>query len=230
MLVEISKFDKILERLKLEPVLSLDTETTGLRPYHGDELFCLILNNGYESFYFNFAPDAPECLTKIYLALLQTELFSDASKTFILHNAKFDQAILANAGCYLAGTIHCTKAVARVLQNDRLSLSLAACAHDLGLEKSEAVEDYITQHKLFDQVKVPGKDKRIKLKHFDKVPFEIMQPYAEKDAQITFDLYRHQFLSISNTALQTNLAPGWVPLVAVMKNERALTRVLFDMD
>jgi DNA polymerase-1 len=228
-LVEPKNFEEIVAKLKLAPVLALDTETSGLRPYHGDKLFCVILHDGATAYYFGFHPEHPGCLSLVYLSLLQLEIFADASKTWAIHNASFDAAILANYGCYLAGTVHCTKAIARVIENDRLASDLATCAREIGLEKSEAVEDYIREHGLSEKVRVPGKSKRITLKHFDKVPFEIIHPYGETDTEITFALYEHQVRAITNTALQTNLAPGWVPLTDLMHNERSLTKVLFDM-
>jgi len=230
MLVNPDNFDKVIEILKAESVLSLDCETTGLRPYHGDKLFCIILSNKHTAYYFGFHPEHPACLTKIYLALLQTELFSDEKKTWAIHNAKFDMAILARDGCHLTGTVHCTKAIARVVENDRVSLSLDSCARDLGLEKSKAVEDYIKENRLEEKIRVPGKNKRVTLQFYNKVPFEIIRPYAEKDAEITCALYLDQIKKIKSTELPEKLAPGWVPLTQVMENERALTKVVFEME
>lgn len=230
MLVTLAGFDETLSLLKTKNVLSLDCETSGLRPYHGDRLFALILADDSSEYYLNFHPEHPECLTALHLSLMQIELFSDPDKTYIMHNAKFDMAFLANEGCFVAGTVHDTKAVARVLQSDRKSLSLEACAADIGLEKSKAVDNYIKEHKLTEKVLVPGKNKRITLKHFKKVPPDIIIPYGEKDGRITYDLYRDQRARVRATELPENLAPGWVPLTAVYENERALTKVLFDME
>ena len=33
-------------------------------------------------------------------------------------------------------------------------------------------------------VEVPGKDKKVRVPHFDKVPFDLMSEYGENDAKI----------------------------------------------
>ena len=54
MIVTDASIQKILEELSHEEVLSCDTETTGLRPYHGDRLFSIIIGKKNVGYYFNF--------------------------------------------------------------------------------------------------------------------------------------------------------------------------------
>ena len=63
--------------------LSLDTETSGLMPYHGDKVFAITISDGKDAIYFNVSgrDKLPDCLLK---------LFGDKTRTWKLHNAKFD--------------------------------------------------------------------------------------------------------------------------------------------
>lgn len=229
MLVSASNFDEVINILSRERTLAIDTETTGLRPYHGDRLFSVIIANATDTFYFNFHEAHPEYLTKLHLALLHTELFSDMEKTWIVQNAKFDMAILSRDGCEILGTIYDTKAIARVLKNDRLSLDLDSLAADIGCRKSDAVKEYILENGFWEWFKVPGKNRKTKIMYFNKVPFEIIQPYAELDARLTYDIHTHQQAELERIQ-KDDWLDTWPPISDVVKNEVALTKALFDME
>src|SRR5437016_11271674 len=47
-------FHDIIHELALKKYLSLYTETTGLRSYHQDRLFSIIISDGDMAYYFNF--------------------------------------------------------------------------------------------------------------------------------------------------------------------------------
>lgn len=241
MLVSRSEFDSVLGLLNRHTTLAVDTETTGLRPYHGDRLFSIIVavKEGREiwSYYFNFLPYegmvAEYVLLPAHLERMKS-LFSDPTKTWRLHNAKYDQHILAQENIFIQGTVHCTKVAALLEYNEHNKYDLNSCAERIGEEKDDAVEKYITEHKLTSHpvrwINVDGKANRRqkKDKHFDRVPAPVIIPYAEQDAIVTYRLGEHQEASIERLA---NEQPSHLPsLRAVLKNERRLLHTVFRME
>lgn len=231
MIVTKENLESVFALLKSKSQLSLDTETTGLRPFHGDRLFSLIIGEHNESYYFNFQhyPGIPDSyiLENSVISRLQTELFSDPSRTWYLHNAKFDLHILGKNDVRVAGKIHCTEALARVVYNEHLTYSLEACAARIGYQKSDAVEEYIAKHKLWEWKQIPGKKQRTKDKFFYKVPFEVIQPYGEQDAKVTFALAKSQEKALSEVEASNPKRPSpWI----IAKNEMEITKVCYEME
>lgn len=235
MIVRRSEFEAVLEVLRGCRELSLDTETTGLRPYHSDRLFSLAIASDTQAYYFNFQDyegvgDALLSPRSYYLSQFEP-LFSKREITWYLHNAKFDLHMLAEAGLFLSGRIHCTQAMARLVENNETSYSLDACVKRAKLYgedegKSDAVSEYIKQHKLFAREKVPGKNKRIKKLFFDRVPLEIISEYGSRDARVTYDLGGYQKRVLSEFASKL---PGQLPALAY-DIERDLTKTLFSVE
>lgn len=246
MIVLRSNFTQAIECIRTQKLRSLDSETTGLRPFHGDRLFSLIIGcnpthdfDGVErkpqnvvGFYFNFQAypdlDSDKILTRDHMDILQAELFSEKDVTWYVHNAKFDMKILAQESLFLLGTVFCTKANGRVEYNERSSYSLGSMAPLIQETKSEAVDEYITKHKLFEYVKIPGKSKRVQLKHFDKVPYEIIAPYGERDARVGYTLGIFEANSIERQSQDT--PPGLPTVRDVLANENRLTKTIFEME
>lgn len=234
MIVTRSNFGAVLGILAQHPTLSLDSETTGLRPYHGDRLFSLIVGvSPTEAFYFNFQPypnlEPEKVLRPSHLALLQP-LFQDTNRLWYVHNAKYDMHILAQEGIFLAGTIHCTRALARVEYNEYTSYSLGSCAERIGVAKDDRVEEYIKDHHLWDWHTRPGKKQRGKLKYFDRVPFDIIQPYGETDATVGYRLGQSQAASFAIVANAQRELPEIHRLSNIVDNERSLTKTIFAME
>jgi DNA polymerase-1 len=232
MIVTEGDFDAAIDSLERANFISLDTETTGLRPYQGDRLFSVIASTLTETYYFNFndKPDhlgslAPHILARRSLDRF-APLLADASKTIFFANPKFDMHILAQEGlaefnCH----IHDVLGVDRLLFNDHMQYSLAAVAKRNGFEKSEAVEEYISEHKLFKWVEIPGKQKRHKDKYYYLVPFDVMVPYGERDARITFDIGVKQLAKLSD--LPKSPKPTPIPLAEM---EAKLIHVCYRME
>lgn len=238
MIVTRSSFEGVLHTLLQAPVLSLDTETTGLRPYHGDRLFSVIIGvSGAEAFYFNFQayPEMPseQVLDLGYLYQLRA-LTEREDPLWFLQNAKFDMRFLAREGVFIKGKIHCTKAIGRVEYSDHMKYSLDAQLERIGLKKDDAVMIYIKKHKLWTLVDQPGKAQKFKNMHFDKVPAGIIIPYGQMDATGTFSLGRHQIKSIEEQVLYDDRrspnAPPGRSLFRVLANERRLTGTIFRME
>ena len=101
MIVGRSSFLKVLDVLSGQKRLGCDTETTGLRAYHGDRLFSLIISTSpTEGFYFNFQAyeglDPEFLLTNWHLEQLKV-LFAQPDILWLFTNAKYDLSILANS-------------------------------------------------------------------------------------------------------------------------------------
>lgn len=241
MLVGREEFDSVLEVLNQHTKLSADTETTGLRPYHGDRLFSIIIairmGEEIQSFYFNFLPydgmSADSILLPSHLEKLKI-LFGDPTKFWYFHNAKYDMRMLAQEGIFIAGTVHCTQVGALLEFNEHRSYSLQACAERIGEKKDDAVENYIKEHKLTSHptrwINVDGKPNRRQKpdKHFDRVPAPIIIPYGEQDGIVGYRVGERQEAALEKLADET---PPKLPSVrTVLQNERRLLHTVFRME
>lgn len=214
-LVKQSELKEVLKKLELSNKYSLDTETTGLRSYHDDRLFSIIIADHEAAYYFDFQ----QTLTRNSLLNFEPVFFNTESMWF-MHNAKFDLAMLAREGLFISGTVHCTEAIGRVERNNRLRYGLEFLAKEIGEHKSKAVDEYIKEYSLYRIDKQTGE----KIPDFTRVPLEIIFEYGCQDAIVTRKLGLHQEEKISGT--ETN----GKKLSVVMENERKLTPVLFRME
>lgn len=223
MLVTPQNLPAILEKLEAPKPRAIDTETTGLKAHQGDRLFSIIIADESEEFYFNFQSyPGIKPLPRSVLAQLKNPLANPGSLWF-LHNAKFDLAMLRMENLELGGTIHCTEAIGRVEKNSRIKYSLDTLASEIGFAKDEAAMSYVKKHGLYETV--TDEDGSTEKKPiFAKVPFEIIVPYGERDARITFQLGQSQLAKIAAFDAHKK------PLAPVMHNERRLTRVAFEME
>lgn len=257
MIVTQDKFASVLEKLQAERVLSLDTETTGLRMYHGDRLFSIIIATESEAFYFNFNPvtfdfGVPEKKTFRALSpdvvlsmdhLIQMDvLFKDENKYWFIQNAaNFDLSILGVEGFELRGTVHCTKAIGRVEYNDHgyvkthadkkaaSPYSLEAQLFRIGLRKDDKVREFIDANNLKTVVQIPGKSTTYEKLHFDQVPFDIIVPYGLDDGTGTYKLGMSQLNSLAKQDADQPKLPPTRSLRAVAANEMHLQKTIYNM-
>jgi DNA polymerase-1 len=214
----------IIEHLRSEPRIALDTETTGLK--ESDRLFSLIMSVESVDYYFSFNTynGTQDALPLAETFKLLEPLFSDPSKRWYLQNAKFDMHMLAKEGSFLAGEVWCCAALARVLRNNWMDhpkpYSMEAQAKRIGLAKDDKAKEAIKTLGLSTKVRVPGKKKIVELLHYDQVPANIMFPYGAQDGYITFRLgekYRKDFEALGT-------------LERVAANERRLTKTCFKIE
>jgi len=152
--------------------------------------------------------------------------FSNQHNVLFLHNAKFDMHMLAQEGIELAGTIYDTEVNGRLLYNRRMTYSLGDLAKEIGLEKSGEVDEYIAKHKLYSWMSSPGKAKRSKQPHFDRVPFSIISRYGEQDALVTLKLGVHQ---LAQLGVEAQRVPNG-GLKSLVETESRLVKVCHKME
>lgn len=233
MIVLRSNFQKVIETLRGASVLSVDTETTGLRPYHGDRLFSVIIGAaGGHAWYFNFQMyeglTADEVLTNDHMQLLNENLFLNPKIRWYMHNAKFDWAMLENEKCVVAGEIFCTKALGRVENNSHPDYDLDSSLRRIGFAKTFDAKGYCDDKGLFTWNKLPGRKQREKLYHFDHIPYDLITGYGVGDGAGTFSLGAHLEFSIEQ---QTHTTPPGLPtLQNVRDTEVRLTRTIFQLE
>jgi DNA polymerase-1 len=223
MLVRKQDFKQVINELKKETFLSLDTETTGLYPYQGDRLFSIIIGTEHDAYYFNFNDypglDDDDCkLSRELIGPEFTHLLDDGKKTVFMANAKFDMHMLSVEGVEIKSTVWDVLTIAKTLNNTHMQYSLKTVAERVGYEKSNAVDDYIKEHKLKDEKKNP---------RYDWVPLEIIRPYGEQDARITFDIGIYQMVQVLGVEAANKNKPSFKKLV---ERECQFTKVLFEIE
>jgi DNA polymerase I-like protein with 3'-5' exonuclease and polymerase domains len=228
-----ASFLGVIEHLKGIPLLSIDTETTGTRTYHGDEIFALIISTGTKTFYFNFnhnrmhdGSTAP-VETRLYRSHIELlrPLFEDPNRIWFAHKAQFEMHGLSRWGIEIKGVVHCTKAIRRVDYNHYFDHgSLSDSVKEIGGTKDDGVMNYIKEHKLKTVVD------DVEYLHFDKVPLSVMVPYAEMDALLCYKLGVFQLDNIAKQdADQAQIAPRR-SVRNVLDNERRLTKTIYAME
>lgn len=231
MIVTPDTFNEVLAKLLTEKYIALDTETTGLRRFHGDRLFSVAIAFGEQSFYFNFNNHYPECDRVPFLPRRLIPAFQPLLKDRLIfgHNLKFDLHMLAAEGLDVyQGEYHDTMITARLLKNTEMSYSLDNCAKRIGKEKDHVVEEFIKKKKLYSVEVIPGKKTRFKSMHFDLVPFDLIAPYAEKDARLAFELGTLQLAEIRK--LQEATPERIKGINEVYENERKLLKVFLKIE
>lgn len=233
MIVSRSELPKVIERLSFPQVRALDTETTGLRAFQKDALFSIIIASHEESYYFNFNsyPDLDsEWILERGAHLEQLRpIFEDPLQEWVLMNAKFDMRMLWREGLELKGKIHCIEAIARVVKNNELKYSLDVQAKRIGLTKSQAVDEYIQAHKLFEYEYIPGRVKgKSKRKFYDKVPFPIISSYGLNDGDITYKIHTSQQEELRKMdACRPSNKPS---IFNIVENEKQFTKTCFEIE
>ena len=234
MIVSPKELSKVLGALASAPRLSCDTETSGLRSYHGDRPFSIIIGDGNENYYFNLLdysdpryPCVDDQLDEI------RAFFGDYSGTWFMQNAKFDMHMLASIGVFLHSDcrVHCTKAIARLIKSDYVSYSLDRLSSFwLKEPKDDKVMAYIKDNKdCWEWEETPGiKTRRKKRLFFYRVPPDIIIPYALKDADLTFRLGMYELKELTKYNKQRR--EGLPAIDALYYNECELTKTLWQME
>lgn len=233
MIVTRQLFDEVIRELSVPGAYVFDTETTGLDPYKvGDNPFAIIIEGKREPYYFNFLPyqelgedQADWVLSKPHKAALK-RLFKSKHHLWVAHNAKFDWHMLGRLGIF-PREIDCTMIRERILQNDRFQYSLAAITGG----KDDTVRKFITKKKLFTDVPPVFASKPTRRLHYDKVPLEMMHPYACQDVSATKRLWESQEQRLEKMErIRNEQAPGTPSIRQVLELERRVLPVVCNME
>lgn len=230
-IVSVQSFDNIISNLSTQNKICVDTETTGLLPFHGSKAFSVGICTEEEDFYFNwnwYKNTPEEHILEESEARKFGEFLAQFRGLVYMHNAKFDMHMLNNLTCgsFLNAQIHCTQAIGRIVNNNLLSYSLDKLAQKyLGAKKDTRVEEYIKKHDLYGYDSAGGTEK--KTPQYHRVPLDIMEEYCIKDARLTYLLGESQRIAIKAWDTKNKTKKK---MVNVYKNECRLTMTLWKME
>lgn len=230
MLITKKNFHEVLPALSEAKVFAFDTETFGLNywksPWLGVEpgFFSLQISIGSgKDFYFDFHHSPDRC-DGDDLALLQTNLFDDPSKTCVGFNLKFDINQARVRGLRVRNQTWCVREIQRVVNNLEMKRSLDALAEKYLGKKKVAIEAPTSV------VRSPlGKE--VTRMHFDQLPLATLVEYGCMDTRLTLELYQWQMAQLTLIDQKVSHASnGKKSIWKVVENECKLTPVLADMD
>ena len=232
--------DDALSQLEQEKILAFDTETFGLFHWQTDNIpgytpgvFALQFSGHEKDFYFDFLHNEGR-LDAGYFKAIQDVLFSDKTRIWFAHNAKFDMHQLANYGVDIKGIVHCTQAIARVANNvEGPNLRLETLAQTYLGEGKIDLDEYFKAPGTTSEVVRPDGSVE-KLKHFDKLPFDVLYKYGIRDTRLTYQLGILQCETIKKQTEELKRA-GINSIFKkypsdLLETERALTKTLFQME
>jgi len=213
LITKIKQLENWITKIKKNPLLALDTETTGL-DYMDAKLVGISLSvKSGEAAYIPLGHQQEEQLSvDVVLKKLKPVLESEKIK-LVGQNIKFDRNILTRYGVNLDSFENDTMLMSYVLNS-------TATRHNL-----DALAQYYLNYKTTTFEEVAGKG--VKQVTFDLVPMDQAVHYASEDADITFQLHE-EFKSrlAKEPVLNTLLEEVEIPLITVLSDmEQAGTLV-----
>ena len=243
MLVTKSNFDLACKEIEGIKERAFDSETFTLFWFRMKAMveaglvpgcFAFQVAAGEKDYYFDFL-HSPDKLGDREFLLFNERLTADPDVLWYIQNAKFDLHQAANHDVHFAGTVHCTQAIARVMNNTEESCKL----EDLGQKYLKVgkvnLDEFWKQPGMVTKVRMPGRGENFfEQKHFDKLPLETSYTYGNQDTRLCYNLGRLQVSRI--TAEVEKMARDGVGsmfgfnALDVMRTERELTKVLYKME
>lgn len=158
--------------------IGFDFETTGLHPFRGDQAFLLgFTDDGGNKFSAELLYTGTQDAAAVHQAL--HTLFSNPRLSYCAHNAKFELGfLLAQWGVEVKGQVWDTEVNARIEHNNHLSYSLQSCAERIGESKHKPMLEWLKQ--------------RGNKNAYHRAPAELIIPYCEHDAWLSWRLRKHQ--------------------------------------
>ncbi len=227
--VTFENFDKTLDTIIESNLVSIDCETSGLNSFKNDKLFSIIISIPGTDYYFNFQKYEDAEALPLSCLLSLAEVLNDTTKTWFLTNAKFDMHMLAREGLFISGKIYDLSFLDRIHFNQHMKYSLDTISSRWGEEKLDIVMKYITDNNLKTYVEYPELNKDETLLHFDRVPFNIIQPYGEADGRATLETGQKILEAIK--ADDAKILDARIPKqMQVVEMEARLVHTLFRME
>lgn len=174
-----SQLDEWLTRIDAAPIVSLDTETTGLNPMQAELVGISFSIAPHQAAYLPlshcYAGAPPQLATNLVLETLR-QWIENPDKPKLGQNLKYDKHIFANHGLQLNGIVHDTLLQSYVLESHRPHNMDSLALHHLGVKTIS-----------YDEVTGKGVG-RI---NFNQVDIDRATQYAAEDADITMQLHQH---------------------------------------
>ncbi len=179
-----SQLDEWVTRIDAAPIVSLDTETTGLNPMQAELVGISFSIAPHQAAYLPlshcYAGAPPQLATNLVLDTLK-QWIENPEKPKLGQNLKYDKHIFANHGLQLNGIVHDTLLQSYVLESHRPHNMDSLALHHLGVKTIS-----------YDEVTGKGVG-RI---NFNQVDIERATQYAAEDADITMQLHQHLYPQI----------------------------------
>lgn len=209
MILTLPQFHDLCERIARlsRTTVAIDFETTGLKPQAGAKAFLVGIYTeefGKASLWLNGEDSEQEVMGS---------LVGCPHHRYTAHNAKFEMMFLTHQfGVEIQGQVWDTEVMARVEKNNHLKYGLQSCAELLGLSKHPPMLEWLKQ---FPKGKA----------RYQEAPPEILIPYVEQDAYLSWFLANHQlniFQEWDNSSAQ-KISP-------ILKLEMETTKSLFAIE
>jgi DNA polymerase-1 len=170
------QFERLLTELAAEPIIAVDTETTGVDVYTDVIVgMSFSLPNADKHVYIPVAHEDCEQLTRDYVLEGLKPVLYDESIGKVLHNAIFDIAMFRRHGFDLKGVVWDTMTAMHLLNENEESFKLKDLAPKYLNEPSDTFSE------LF------GKNAK-----FAEVPLDLALAYGAKDTDVCWRLYKFQ--------------------------------------
>jgi len=179
--------DTMVELMEKEPIISVDTETTGLDLFGIDHLVGLSVTLPVADLHY-YIPTRHDEGKQIPNDVVMNKLrpcFENPAIGKVLFNAKFDTHVLINEGVRLNGLAADAMIIMWLLSEDLLSYRLKDLATKFLKEPSDTFAE------LF------GKNCK-----FNTIPLDIALAYAAKDTDLTWRFYQWQLSHLSKDKLK----------------------------
>lgn len=184
-ILTLSQLDEWIGLLNAAPMVSLDTETTGLDPMQAQLVGIAFSIKAHQAAYVplehSYAGAPPQLPVGMVLDKLKPWL-TDPTKPKLGQNLKYDMHVFASYGIQLKGIVHDTLLQSYVLESHR--------PHDMD---SLALRHLDVKTISYDEITGKGASRIC----FDQVDLERASQYAAEDADITLQLHEYLYPQIA---------------------------------
>jgi DNA polymerase I len=175
-----ASFEALLTVLKNADIIALDTETTGASPLQDALVGMSFAVNTEETYYLPLAHLQGKQVDKAAALAALKPILENTKKSFVMHNAKFDDLVIGSAGILMPPVTFDTLIAASLLRGDGDKINLKELSLRILGEPMQKFKDVV------------GK----KYKNFAQVPIEDGASYAAHDALQTLKIYHYLKASI----------------------------------